>query len=157
MAKNLQTVLNSVVNDLLQEVSPDATLTDEELQAQQAALSDVKDAQALAAGIKSGAIPAPLARAALKGGYGGDHSDFYNEYIGRAGGWGNRWSQNQAFADELAKQPVPGVMDQAKSWMSEHPYATAGIGTGLGAALAAGAGALYLRKKQREANRAAGR
>ncbi len=47
--------------------------------------------------------------------------------------------------------------DDLKKWASENP-GLAALGAGLGgSALAAGAGALYLRKKQREANRRAGR
>lgn len=158
MAKNLQTVLNSVVNELLQESSPvlnpDAAIEQAgELENQQNALTTVRNAEFLAKGIKDGTIRADLARAALKGGWAGDEADtkFTDEFVGRAGGWGNRWSQNQAFADELAKQPQESWYQQNQGWVNP---TLAGLG---GAALAAGAGALYLRKKQREANRAAGR
>ena len=156
MAKNLQSVLNSVVNDLLNEssMSPDAQmhLAGQDAE-QQAALTTVRNAEALAKGIKAGEIRADLARAALKGGWAGDEADtkFTDEFVGRAGGWGPKWSQNQAFADQLAAAPQEGWYNQNKYWVNP---ALAGLG---GAALAAGAGALYLRKKQRDANKAAGR
>lgn len=163
MAKNLQSVLNSVVNDLLQEASPAAAAVNNALYnsndmanavrdvAQKAAEEDFAiryPGQAVAAALETrkdwmpeyerGASGTPMKNAALltKAGIEDAMSpwDKAQLYAGKFGDWAG---------DQYAAM---------KQSMVDHPYYWGG---GLGAALAAGAGALYLRKRQREANRGA--
>lgn len=156
MAKNLQTVLNSVVNDLLQE---DGAGQNEYMQALATPGSGSYDPRLWAQKMDSAAkVQDAINRA--------EALEYYRANAPRG--------VVVHDPDQVATD-IQGVQDKinaiegspinrmksgwedAKEWMSQNPLATAGIGTGLGAALAAGAGALYLRKKQREANRAAGR
>ena len=160
MAKNLQTVLNSVVNDLLQEddggagqneymralatpgVDPDKynpTLWAQKMDSAAKVQDAINRAEALEyykANAPRGVVVHDPGQVAA------DIQGVQDKINAIEGSPINR---------------VKSGWEDAKEWMGQNPLATAGIGTGLGAALAAGAGALYLRKKQREANRAAGR
>ena len=152
MAKNLQSVLNSVVNDLLQESympgGPD--------QDAGAALAQVRGAKAL----KDLETLKDLQKAPLKPtpGYmpgGPDNSD--EALLAQQRGRMAKYYAGADVADELSDptylERMKGMAGQAGDWLYANRYPV-GLGA---AALAAGAGALYLRKKQREANKAAGR
>ena len=156
MAKNLQTVLNSVVDELLHEdaagqndymaslITPGSANYDpakwDRLMKSGAAVQDqINRAEALEytrANAPRGVVVHDPAEVNAS-----------SQYV----------QDKMAEIEGSPMNRIKGGWESAKEWMGENPLATAGIGTGLGAALAAGAGALYLRKKQREANRAAGR
>ena len=186
MAKNLQSVLNSVVNDLLQEEMT-VTPEDKALAARIAngGAVDREGLRAINTGV-AGWAPSPenhqkavtygkliasgmdRATAAEKAGLGGESQLAADLY-----GYNGRDPQRAASADiqtnaVLAQQNVPfsdrmystylDAKNQIGNFADEHPGMFYGGLGALGAsALAAGAGALYLRKKQREANKAAGR
>lgn len=162
MAKNLQSVLNSVVNDLLQEASPAAAAVNNALYnsndmanavkavAQKAAEDDWNAKIAgnmVQAGIdtredsfpQSGSSDTPITNARLR------TIAAYNDSL-------SPWGKAQLYAGKFGDWAGDQYAAMKQS-MADHPYYW-GAG-GLGAALAAGAGALYLRKRQREANRGA--
>lgn len=172
MAKNLQTVLNSVVNDLLQESSEDGLAGGDAarlLRSGHAGVSygkEASDQMMQYNDLRSKGLSHQQAIGAMGGlSSEAEHGLAYSGAFGQAA---QREAQAKEQIDAINAQNDVPFSDQAYStyldaknqvgnFVNDHPYATAGIGAGLGAALAAGAGALYLRKKQREANRAAGR
>ena len=156
MAKNLQTVLNSVVNDLLQE-SDDLPETSDYMKSLLDPASPNFNPQRHEQIMKSaGEVYSNLLRQQnMDAAQAGTRATIIDprSYVASS-----KYVQDQI--NDIEGSPINRAKsgwEDAKDWMSQNPLATAGIGTGLGAALAAGAGALYLRKKQREANRAAGR
>ena len=174
MAKNLQSVLNSVVNELLQEGLTDQVKGAMIANGMAPGLAAQKASQDIADAANRYANAARLNNAT------GDVSEKIGKVVGT---WGDTLvpapeaekidapeipsaglmgpagasaSDNVAAAmrDQSYLERAKAMAGQAGDWMYDNRYPLAG---GLGAALAAGAGALYLRKKQREANKAAGR
>ena len=164
MAKNLQSVLNSVVSDLLQEgLAEDmqsafgkaATARNAMAQAAYAGAAKAAEddwnaripGQTVAAaaetwkdGLPEVGSSTPFTNAGIKTRFGVEDSLSPWEKAQIYGGKAVDWAGDQAEAIKQSMLAHPGY------W-----------GTGLGAALAAGAGAMYLRKKKKEADLAAGK
>ena len=175
MAKNLQSVLNSVVNDLLQESGDPSKFegmrglggsmvskdwaddvtggTDNVFLGQDAMAAKVAAQRAKEEGLASLSPIEPYnPDNMIERGYKAQMAD---PTLASVSGVDGENGIDTPYKQAMYK--ARHGWDDLKKWASENP-GLAALGAGLGgSALAAGAGSLYLRKKQREANRSAGR
>ena len=175
MAKNLQSVLNSVVNDLLQESGDPSKFegmrglggsmvpkgwaddvtggTDNVFWGQDAMAAKVAAERAKEEGLASLSPIEPYNPDNMfERGY---KAQMENPALASVSGVDGENGIDTPYKQAMYK--ARHGLDAVKQWIADNPGLALGAGALGGSALAAGAGALYLRKKQRDANRRAGR